>query len=158
MNNISKYKYTAIYIVLIVLVNWGFTVTPLIPLPTGDMFPPMSLVVGFVFVSRDFAQREIGHSVIVAMLVGAVLSYFMADPYVALASLVAFLISEGADWAIYTWTKKPFEQRILLSSIASTPIDSAVFLAMIGHLSATAVVFMTLSKMIGAIIIWKIVR
>lgn len=158
MNNISKYKYTAIYIVLIVLVNWGFTVTPLIPLPTGDMFPPMSLVVGFVFVSRDFAQREIGHSVIVAMLVGAVLSYFMADPYVALASLVAFLISEGADWAIYTWTKKPFEQRILLSSIASTPIDSAVFLAMIGHLSATAVVVMTLSKMIGAIIIWKIVR
>lgn len=158
MNNISKYKYTAIYIVLIVLVNWGFTVTPLIPLPTGDMFPPMSLVVGFVFVSRDFAQREIGHSVIVAMLVGAVLSYFMADPYVALASLVAFLISEGADWAIYTWTKKPFAQRILLSSIASTPIDSAVFLAMIGHLSATAVVVMTLSKMIGAIIIWKIVR
>lgn len=158
MNNILKYKYTAIYIVLIVLVNWGFTVTPLIPLPTGDMFPPMSLVVGFVFVSRDFAQREIGHSVIVAMLVGAVLSYFMADPYVALASLVAFLISEGADWAIYTWTKKPFAQRILLSSIASTPIDSAVFLAMIGHLSATAVVVMTLSKMIGAIIIWKIVR
>ncbi len=158
MNNISKYKYTAIYIVLIVLVNWGFTVTPLIPLPTGDMFPPMSLVVGFVFVSRDFAQREIGHSVIVAMLVGAVLSYFMANPYVALASLVAFLISEGADWAIYTWTKKPFAQRILLSSIASTPIDSAVFLAMIGHLSATAVVVMTLSKMIGAIIIWKIVR
>ena len=158
MNNILKYKYTAIYIVLIVLVNWGFTVTPLIPLPTGDMFPPMSLVVGFVFVSRDFAQREIGHSVIVAMLVGAVLSYFMANPYVALASLVAFLISEGADWAIYTWTKKPFAQRILLSSIASTPIDSAVFLAMIGHLSATAVVVMTLSKMIGAIIIWKIVR
>lgn len=158
MNNILKYKYTAIYIVLIVLVNWGFTVTPLIPLPTGDMFPPMSLVVGFVFVSRDFAQREIGHSVIVAMLVGAVLSYFMADPYVALASLVAFLISEGADWAIYTWTKKPFAQRILLSSIASTPIDSAVFLAMIGHLSATAVVVMTLSKMIGAIIIWKMVR
>lgn len=158
MNNISKYKYTAIYIVLIVLVNWGFTVTPLIPLPTGDMFPPMSLVVGFVFVSRDFAQREIGHSVIVAMLVGAVLSYFMANPYVALASLVAFLISEGADWAIYTWTKKPFAQRILLSSIASTPIDSAVFLAMIGHLSATAVVVMTLSKMIGAIIIWKMVR
>ena len=158
MNNILKYKYTAIYIVLIVLVNWGFTVTPLIPLPTGDMFPPMSLVVGFVFVSRDFAQREIGHSVIVAMLVGAVLSYFMADPYVALASLVAFSISEGADWAIYTWTKKPFAQRILLSSIASTPIDSAVFLAMIGHLSATAVVVMTLSKMIGAIIIWKIVR
>ena len=65
--------WTISYVVLIVAVNWGFTVTPLIPLPTGDMFPPMSLVVGFIFVARDFAQREIGHKVIGAMVVAAAL-------------------------------------------------------------------------------------
>ena len=82
----------------------------------------------------------------------------MADPFVAIASVTAFLISESADWAVYTWTKKPFAQRILISSIVSTPIDSAVFLAMIGHFSILAVVLMTISKMIGALIVWKIVH
>ena len=152
-----KFNFTAFYIILIVLVNWGFTVVPLIPI-LGEMFPPMSLAVGLIFVLRDFAQREIGHKVIGAMLIGGLLSYFMDDPFVAIASVTAFLISESADWAVYTWTKKPFAQRILISSIVSTPIDSAVFLAMIGHFSILAVVLMTISKMIGALIVWKIVH
>tara|TARA_R100001594_G_scaffold98341_1_gene132756 strand:- start:119 stop:583 length:465 start_codon:yes stop_codon:yes gene_type:complete len=152
-----KFNFTAFYIILIVLVNWGFTVVPLIPI-LGEMFPPMSLAVGLIFVLRDFAQREIGHKVIGVMLVGGLLSWFMADPFVAVASVTAFLISESADWGIYTWTKKPFAQRILISSIVSTPIDSAVFLAMIGHFSILAVVLMTISKMIGALIVWKIVH
>ena len=152
-----KFNFTAFYIILIVLVNWGFTVVPLIPI-LGEMFPPMSLAVGLIFVLRDFAQREIGHKVIGAMLIGGLLSYFMADPFVAIASVTAFLISESADWAVYTWTKKPFAQIILISSIVSTPIDSAVFLAMIGHFSILAVVLMTISKMIGALIVWKIVH
>ena len=151
-----QFKYSISYIFLIVLVNWLFTVTPLVPI-LGTMFPPVSLLVGLIFVLRDFAQKEIGHRVIIAMLVGAVLSYFMSDPYVAIASLVAFLISESADWAIYTWTKKPLAQRILISSVISTPIDSAVFLAIIGHFSILAVVLMTLSKMIGALVVWKMV-
>lgn len=146
------------YITLIILVNWGFTVTPLIPLPTGDMFPPMSLVVGLIFVARDFAQREVGHKVIAAMLVAGALSYWMADPFVAVASVSAFLISEFADWAVYTWTKKPFAQRILISSVISTPVDSAVFLAIIGHISVTAVVIMTAAKMLGALVVWKMVK
>lgn len=148
---------TLIYILLIVGVNYGFSVTPLIPI-FGEMFPPMSLLVGFIFVARDYAQKEIGHKVIGAMLAAAALSYFMASPFVALASLAAFLISEFADWGIYTWTKKPFAQRILISSAVSTPIDSVVFLAMIGHFSVTGVVIMTLSKMIGALVVWRIVK
>ena len=98
-----SFKYTALYVVLIVLVNWGFTVVPLVDMPGGEKWPPMSLVVGFIFVARDFAQREIGHRVIIAMLIAAVLSYVMASPYVAVASLSAFLISEFADWAVYSF-------------------------------------------------------
>ena len=152
-----NYKFTLGYIVLIVLVNWGFTVVPLIPI-LGEMFPPMSLVVGLIFVARDFAQREIQHKVIIAMLVAAALSYIMASPFVAVASLAAFLVSEFADWGVYTWTKKPFAERVLISSAVSTPLDSAVFLAMIGHFSILAVVLMTVAKMIGALIVWKMVR
>lgn len=149
---------TAIYIFLIVAVNYGFTVVPLVQTPWGEMFPPMSFAVGLIFVARDFAQREIGHKVLLAMLAAGALSYFMASPYVAIASVTAFAISELADYAIYTWTRKPFAQRILLSSAIATPIDSAVFLAIIGHFSIAGVVAMTLAKMVGAFVVWHVVR
>ena len=146
------------YIALIVLVNWGFTVVPLVPLPTGDMFPPLSLIVGLVFVARDFSQREIGHYVIAAMMLAGGLSWMMADPFVAFASVSAFLISEFADWFVYTWTKRPLAERILISSAIATPVDSAVFLGIIGHLTPTAVIVMTASKMVGALVVWLTIR
>jgi uncharacterized PurR-regulated membrane protein YhhQ (DUF165 family) len=152
-----KYKFTFLYIILIVLINWGFTVVPLVPI-FGEMFPPLSLVVGLIFVARDFAQREIDHKVIGAMLIAGIISYIMADPYIAIASIVAFTISELTDWAIYTWTKKPFAQRILISSAVSTPLDSGVFLAMIGHFSILNVFLMTVAKMVGALIVWHLVK
>ena len=152
-----KQKYTLAYIVLIVVVNYGFSVVPLIPF-MGEMFPIMSLVVGLIFVSRDFAQREIGHRVILAMIVAAGISYVMADPFVAIASLAAFTFSELADWTIYTFTNKEFKQRVLISSAVATPVDSVIFLTMIGHFSITGAVLMTASKMIGALVVWRMVR
>jgi uncharacterized PurR-regulated membrane protein YhhQ (DUF165 family) len=127
-------------------------------MPGGEKWPPMSLVVGFIFVARDFAQREIGHRVIIAMLIAAVLSYVMASPYVAVASLSAFLISEFADWAVYSFTGRPFSQRVLISSAIGTPLDSVVFLWAINHLSVSGVVAMTASKMLGALIVWRMMR
>ena len=153
-----RFKFAALYIVLIVLVNWGFTVVPLVDLPGGSKWPPMSLVVGLVFVARDFAQREIGHRVIIAMLISAALSYVMANPFVAVASLSAFLISEFADWAVYSFTRRPFGQRVLLSSLVGTPLDSVVFLAVIGHLSFAGAAAMTVSKMLGALVVWWMLR
>ena len=155
---IADFKYSLAYIALIVLVNWGFSVVPLLDLWTGEKWPPMSLIVGLIFVARDYAQREIGHRVIIAMLIAAALSYVMASPFVAVASLAAFLISEFADWAVYSFTKKPLHERILISSVISTPLDSAVFLAVINHLSWSGVIAMTVSKMIAALIVWQILR
>lgn len=158
MHLLAAYRSTLVYIALIVAVNWGFTVVPLVELPGGEMWPPMSLAVGFIFVVRDFAQREIGHRVLIAMLIGAGLSYVMAAPYVAIASAAAFIVAEGADWLIYTVTKRPLSERILYSSVIGTPLDSIVFLYGIGHLTVTGVVTMTLSKMVGALIVWWLIR
>ena len=108
--------------------------------------------------ARDFAQREIGHRVIIAMLIAAGLSYVMASPFVAVASLSAFLISEFADWAVYSFTRRPFAQRVLLSSLVGTPLDSVVFLAVIGHLSSAGAAAMTASKMVGALVVWWMLR
>ena len=143
------------YFLLVVLVNWGFTVVPMVQFP-GDlgMWPPMSLAVGAIFVVRDFAQREIGHGVIFAMLAAGIASYWMASPAVAIASVTAFLVSESVDWGVYTWTRRPFASRVLLSSAIGTPVDSAIFLAMIGHFSVIGVATMTVSKMAAALVVW----
>ncbi len=153
-----KLGYTTLYIALIVAVNYGFTVVPLVEMPGGEKWPPMSLVVGFIFVARDFAQREIGHRVIIAMLLAGVLSYIMASPFVAVASLSAFLVSEFADWAVYSFTGRPLAQRVLLSSALGTPLDSGIFLALIGHFSVIGIVVMTFSKMLGALVVWWMIR
>ncbi|MBL6932758.1 MAG: VUT family protein [Rhodospirillales bacterium] len=153
-----RYKFTALYVALIVAVNYAFIVVPLVKLPDGTMWPPVALLVGFVFVARDFAQREIGHKVLLAMLVGVAISYFMANPFVATASAAAFLISELVDWAVYTFTKRPLSQRILFSSLLGAPVDSAIFLGIMGLLSPVGVGAMTASKLVGAFVVGWIVR
>ncbi len=153
-----SFRFTALYIALIVAVNYGFSVIPPIDVPGGGKWPPMSIVVGLIFVARDFAQREIGHRVIIAMLFAGVVSYFMADPFVAAASVAAFLVSEFVDWAVYSFTGKTLSQRILLSSAISTPIDSIVFLGMLGFLGFQGALLMTASKMLGAVIVWWMIR
>lgn len=151
-------RWTLAYVAAIVLCNAGFVHIPLLTLPGGEKWPPMSLLVGFVFVLRDLAQRDIGHRIWWAMLAGVALSYWMASPKVALASAVAFLIAESVDWAVYTFSKLTMQERILWSSIVATPIDSIVFLAMIGHLSVSGVVAMTVSKMLGAMVVVSMMR
>ena len=150
--------WSGLYIGLIVLVNWLFIVVPPISMGDSEVWPPVALVVGFIFIARDFAQRVIGHWVLLAMLIAAILSYFLADPFVAIASVVAFAVSELIDWVVYSYTKRPFAQRILLSSLLATPVDTIVFLTIMGWLSVPSVLVMTASKIVGALIVCFLVR
>tara|TARA_Y100000310_G_scaffold312730_1_gene360339 strand:+ start:232 stop:738 length:507 start_codon:yes stop_codon:yes gene_type:complete len=154
----SRVLWPAAYVLLILIVNYGFSVIPVVSLGGGEVWPPLSLAVGLIFVVRDYAQRQIGHWVLPAMLLGGVLSYVMADPFVAIASITAFLVSELADWAVYSFTKRPFHERILWSSIVGTPLDSAIFLAMIGAFGWVGVIVMTASKLVGALVVWRLAR
>ncbi|WP_291440257.1 VUT family protein [Desulfovibrio sp.] len=146
------------YIALIVGVNYAFAVTPLVELPNGEMWPPLSLVVGFIFVVRDYAQRRVGHKVLWAMLVGCVVSWYMATPQLALASAAAFAIGELGDWALYTFTNRPFSQRILISSLVGAPLDSIVFLLIIGLATPWSIITMSASKLLGALLVFWLVR
>ena len=146
-----------LYIATVVLINIGFSYVPMIETPIGWL-SPMAVVVGAVFVIRDFAQRTSGHLVLVAMLIATFLSYILADPFVAIASAAAFASSELADWAIYTATKKPFHQRVLVSSLISAPIDTAVFLFGISGFTVGTFVLMVLSKLVAALIVWGMYR
>src|SRR5690606_4332743 len=126
----------------IVVVNCGYPIFPFItiahsPFSSGDV------LVGMVYIFRDFAQREIKHYVILAMLFGAAVSYLLADKTMAIASLCAFSIGETIDWAIFTFTGKPLSQRLLWSSAISAPIDSGVFLAIYGPFNLAGIAVLT---------------
>lgn len=151
-------RYALLYVLTVVLVNFAFDKVPPLTLPGGDIWSPVALVVGFIFVIRDYAQREIGHWVLPAMLLGGLISWGMASPTIALASVCAFLTGELLDWAVYSFTGRPFSQRVLLSSALSTPVDSFVFLSMIGMFSVSSVLLMTASKMAGAVIVFFLAR
>ncbi len=146
------------YILLILCINVSFAHVPLVPLPGGELWPPLSLAVGFIFVVRDYAQRKVGHHVLWGMLIGCVLSWYFATPKLALASAAAFAVSELTDWAVFTFTGKSFAQRILLSSLVGAPIDSLVFLTLVGIATPVAFITMTLSKLVGAFIVFYLIR
>lgn len=141
------------YVLAVVLVNIGFSYVPLWHTPIGTV-APMAIFVGAIFVLRDYAQVRIGDMVLVAMGVAVVASYVLADPNVAVASAIAFAASELIDYVIYTATERPFKDRVLLSSIVSTPFDTAIFLWGIGHFGWGTFLFMTLSKLIAAVVVW----
>ena len=149
--------WVAAYMAAIVLVNWLFDVLPIMETPFGA-WPPASVIVGFVLILRDMAQREVGHYVLIAMLAAGVITYVMVDPFIAVASVSAFLVSETADWIVYTVTKRPLRDRILASSAVSSPLDSVVFLGLIGILSPASFILQTLSKFAGALVVWGILR
>lgn len=141
------------YVASVVLVNIGFSYVPPISTPLG-MFAPMALLVGAIFIIRDYAQRASGHFVLVGMLVATAISYFFADPRVALASAAAFAASELIDWAVYSISKRPFHQRVTISSLFSVPVDTAVFLFGIGFMHTGTFVIMVLSKLVALVVLW----
>ncbi|MBT9445721.1 MAG: VUT family protein [Hyphomonadaceae bacterium] len=155
---IAKKPATAVYVGLMPLINWSFSAVPLIPLPLIGPYQPLAIVTGLVLVVRDFAQREIGHRVLAAMMLGLAFSVMTTPIAIVLASGAAFLVSETVDWAVYTWTKRPLSERVMLSSLFGAPIDSAVFLyganiARPGSLALGTLATSIISKLIGAAVV-----
>ena len=117
----NHWRTASLYVGSVVLVNVGFSLSPQL-----DWL--WSLVVGGVLVLRDLAQRSWGHRTLALMLVAALLSYRLGSPRFAVASALAFLMSETIDWLIYSLTKRPFADRVLISVAFSAPVDTACFL------------------------------
>lgn len=144
-----KFKYAGIYIATVVAINMAFAYIPPIVLFDGTIFTVGSVIAGLVFVTRDFAQREVGHKAVLALMVAAgLLSYLLSDPFVAIASITAFAISELTDYIVYSNYKGDFNKRVVVSSLVSVPIDTAVFLAIISHLSVLSFAVMCVSKLL----------
>lgn len=156
-------KYTLVYILLIPFINWSFTWAPMWEVLPGWEFNPVTIVTGLVLVVRDFAQREIGHEVLIAMAIALALTALFAGKELALASGLAFAVSELVDWAMFTFTKLRLSSRVLISSALAAPIDTTLFLygaEMIrdGQFTVPNIVMSIGGKMLGAFVIWWFVR
>ncbi len=151
-------KWTLVYVALIPFVNWSFTWAPNIELFGAWAFNPVTIITGLILVVRDFAQREIGHKVLIAMMIALAITVVLAGPKLALASGAAFAISELVDWILFTFTKFRLSTRVFLSSLIAAPIDSVVFLAGAGFFTIANVIMSIIGKMVGAIVIAMIIR
>jgi len=108
---------------LVPVAPWGPDGHPL-------MAPSGVLMIGLALVLRDMVQRRLGRGVALAAVVaGALLSGAVAPPQLVVASATAFLLSELADFAVYT----PLQARglvlaVLASSVVGLIVDSVLFL------------------------------
>ncbi len=136
---VEGYFFLAAFALCIPAANWllghAGTVCPpnspcLIPVAPGIMAPSGVPMIGLALVLRDLVQRRLGTRwAIGAILAGAVLSAFLAPPALVLASGAAFLLSELADFAIYT----PLQRRrlvlaVVASGLVGLVVDSVLFL------------------------------
>lgn len=102
----------------------------LIPVAPSVMAPSGVLMIGLALVLRDLVQRRLGRSwSLAAIVAGALVSALVAPPALVLASVAAFVLSELADFAVYT----PLQERrlvlaVVASSLVGLTIDSLVFL------------------------------
>lgn len=89
---------------------------------------------GAVLTVRDTVQEAGGRWLALAcILVGAVLSGLFGDGRIALASAVAFLLSELADLVVYTAVRRRgWTPAVWLSFAVSAPFDTLLFLALAG--------------------------
>lgn len=102
-----------IYVALIPFLNWTFgrpeipkvDLTPMFGGVFGTtheiIFNPLTIATGLVFVVRDFVQREMGHRVLILMALAIAWSFYYSWPVIAVASGIAFAISETSDWLIF---------------------------------------------------------
>lgn len=118
-----------LYVATIFGANWAITTFGLVPVGFGLYAPAGVYMVGLAFTFRDMTQEQLGkRGVLLAIAIGAALSAFVS-PAFALASGVAFLASELADFAVYT----PLRKRNWLGAVAASNavglvLDSALFL------------------------------
>lgn len=124
-----------VYFATIPFLNWSFGIVDSITLvePGGSVasgveIHPLTVVTGLVFVFRDFVQRRMGHKVLIVMALAIGWSFYYAWPVIALASGIAFAVSEITDWLIFTFTRYRLSTRIILSSAVAAPVDTTIFL------------------------------
>lgn len=122
------------FIATILAANYVTTQYGMVPVGFGLVATAGTYFAGLAFVLRDLVQDVAGRKAVVAViLAGAALSYAISDPFIATASAVAFLLSESADFAVYTpLRKRGYIRAATASNLVGSVVDTVVFLTIAG--------------------------
>jgi uncharacterized PurR-regulated membrane protein YhhQ (DUF165 family) len=117
------------FIATIFAANWAIAHFGLVPVGFGLVAPAGVYFAGLAFTFRDLTQDRLGRrAVVLCILAGAVLSALVSARF-AMASGLAFLLSEGADFAVYTpLRERGWLRAVLASNVIGLVVDSVVFL------------------------------
>jgi len=119
----------AAYVATVFAANWALTRYGIVSVGFGLYAPAGVYFAGLAFTFRDVIQETLGReAVVLGILAGAAASWAVSATF-ATASACAFLVSELADFAVYT----PLRVRspvaaLALSNTVGAVVDSVVFL------------------------------
>lgn len=116
------------YVGTILAANLASTHLP--ALTVGQLLVPAgTLFAGVTFTLRDVLHEAVGPRVLFAAIgLGTAMSWLAASPRIALASALAFALSETLDSTIYGLLRRRSRLRALLgSNVAGLLIDSLLF-------------------------------
>ena len=130
----NRYIALTAYIASIVAANWMTTTFGLVSIGFGLLVTAGTFAAGFALIARDWVQTTSGRAwTFGAIGVGALLSYLTSDPFIAIASGVAFLASELVDMGVFTpLRERSLPRAVVVSSVMSAPVDTVLFLAIAG--------------------------
>lgn len=151
----------ATFLMTILAANYATTELGMIGVGFGLTATAGTYLAGLMFVLRDSLQDLAGRDwTLAAIAAGGVLSFVVADPFIALASCVAFLLSELVDLGIYTpLRRRGYVRAAIASNAAGAVVDTVVFLYIAGFgLAMTAVSGQLVAKLtVTAAIVFLVV-
>ena len=117
------------YIATIFAANWAIERYGLVPVGFGLQAPAGVYFAGLAFTLRDLTQDSLGRGWVVAAIVAGAALSALVSPEFALASGLAFLFSESADFLVYTpLRERGWIRAVTASNIVGLVVDSALFL------------------------------
>lgn len=143
------------YVATILAANYVTTEYGMVPVGFGLAATAGTYLIGLLFILRDSLQDVAGKAAVFgAIAVGALLSYFISDPFIATASVVAFVLAEVIDFCIYTpLRKRGYVRAAIASNTVGSLVDTVVFLTVAGFPVAAALP----GQMVGKLLITAVV-
>lgn len=126
----------AVFVASIVAANYLTTRYGFVPVGFGLSTTAGTLTAGAALVVRDATQDLLGRlGVLVVIVIGAAVSFAISDPAISLASALAVLFSESANFAIYTplrsrarYGDRRWSAAVVTADLTGAVVDTAAFL------------------------------
>lgn len=139
----------ALLLASVVAANYATSTFGMVPVGFGLTSTAGTFLAGLTFVLRDALQDTAGkRATLLVIFLSAVVSFAIADPFIALASAAAFLLAELSDLAVYTpLRKRGYIRAAVASNIVGSFVDTVAFLAIAGFAVWPAVPGQMLAKL-----------